>query len=365
MDFFLIILLFLFAFKPGCQDSHDAPTKQVQSSSDLPAFQILFDHSTDTNVACYRIPALIAAPNGDLIAAIDERVPSCGDLKWSRDINIVMRRSSDQGKSWSEVMRIIDFPEGLSASDPSMIVDRQTGEVFLFYNYMNLDEEKDVYYFHVIKSKDNGVTWSTPMDITSQISKPTWHKDFKFITSGRGIQTSDGTLLHCLVNLENGMHLFGSRDHGKTWFLFDEPLIPGNESKVVELSDGTWMVNCRTNGSGLRFVHTSKDGGETWQHWADSSLVDPGCNGSILQYPNQDILILSHINHKEKRQNLVVRYSRDAGITWSDGRTIYSGSAAYSSMDVLENGEIGLFFEKDDYSENVFTSLSLDWILDQ
>jgi sialidase-1 len=326
-------------------------------------FQVLFDQTTNESVACYRIPSLITTKTGDLIAAIDERVPSCGDLKWSRDINIVLRRSTDNGNTWSDVIRIVDYHDGKSASDPSMILDKETGELFLFYNYMDHDKEKDVYYLHVMRSNDHGKTWSPPEDITNQISKPDWHHDFKFITSGRGIQTSNGKLLHCLVNLEKGMHLFGSNDHGDSWFLYDEPLIPGNESKVVELSDGTWMINCRTNGSGLRYIHTSTDEGKTWNNRPDSTLVDPGCNGSILKYPNQDILIFSHLNDRNKRQNLVIRYSLDDGISWSEGRTVYPGSAAYSAMSVLANGEIGLFFEKDDYSENVFVSLPPDWIL--
>ena len=70
---------------------------------------------------------------------------------------------------------------------------------------MDLDYEKDVYYLKVIKSSDNGKTWSKPQDITTQISNPEWHKDFKFITSGRGTQTANGTLLHTLVNLQKGV----------------------------------------------------------------------------------------------------------------------------------------------------------------
>jgi sialidase-1 len=83
----------------------------------------LFNAENDPNVSCYRIPSIMTAVNGDLIAMIDERVPSCGDLKWSRDINIVMRKSLDNGKTWSEMETIVDYPLGQSASDPSMILD--------------------------------------------------------------------------------------------------------------------------------------------------------------------------------------------------------------------------------------------------
>ena len=68
-------------------------------------------------------------------------MPSCGDLKWSKDINIVIRRSSDNGKIWSEIETVVNFPYGKSASDPSMIIDKITNEIFLFYNYMDLEKE--------------------------------------------------------------------------------------------------------------------------------------------------------------------------------------------------------------------------------
>ena len=109
-------------------------------------FYDLFSSEENPEVSCYRIPSIITTMNGDLIVAIDERVPSCGDLKWSRDINIVIRRSNDNGNSWSEIERVVDYPLGKSASDPSMIFDRITNKIFLFYNYMDLDNEKDVYY---------------------------------------------------------------------------------------------------------------------------------------------------------------------------------------------------------------------------
>ncbi|MCK5442371.1 MAG: exo-alpha-sialidase [Maribacter sp.] len=349
-----------------------AQEREHQIADGLEEYRVLFNKSMNDSVSCYRIPAIVTAPNGDLIAAIDERVPSCGDLKWSKDINIVLRKSSDNGKTWSPIETIIDFPLGKSASDPSMIVDKITNEIFLFYNYMNLDTEKDVYYLHVMKSTDNGKTWSKPEDITSQIAKPEWHKDFKFITSGRGIQTSTGKLLHCMVNLNSGMHLFGSDDHGKTWYFIDTPISPANESKVIELADGTWMVNARANDKkGVRYVHTSSDEGKTWVTKAEPQLIDPGCNASIIRYTSikegfkKNRLLFSNAKSEKGRTNMTVRISYDEGKTWSEGKTVYGGSSAYSSLTVLDNGEIGLFFEKDNYTENVFVKFSLKWLTDK
>lgn len=333
-------------------------------------FVDLFDTSMNPDVSCYRIPAIVTAPNGDLIAAIDERVPSCRDLKWSGDINIVVRRSTDNGQTWSEIEMAVDFPLGQSASDPSLIVDEKTKEIFMFYNYMDLDKERDIYYLHYVKSSDNGVTWSKPVDITSQIAKPEWHKDFKFITSGRGIYTSTGKMLHCMVNLNSGLHVFGSDDHGESWYVIDTPIKPADESKIMELADGRWMINSRVNKAGKRYVHISKDEGKTWETHADEELIDPGCNASIIRYTSvedgykKNRLIFSNAKMKKGRKNMTVRISYDEGKTWSEGKTIYEGSSAYSSLTKCKNGDIGLFFEMDEHKKNPFVSFTLDWLTD-
>jgi sialidase-1 len=363
---FLLIILVLLSACNSKEQKTELKTETAQIT-----FTDLFNTGMQEGVSCYRIPAIVTAPNGDLVATIDERVPSCGDLKWSKDINIIMRRSIDNGKTWTPIETVINFPEGKSASDPSMIVDKVTGEIFLFYNYMNLDTEKDIYYLHVMKSADNGKTWSDPKDITAQIAKPEWHKDFKFITSGRGIQTSTGKLLHCMVNLNSGMHIFGSDDHGKTWYFIDTPITPADESKIIELADGTWMVNARSNDKkGMRYVHISTDEGKTWETKGEPQLTDPGCNASIIRYTSvkdgykKNRLLFANANSTEGRVNMTVKVSYDEGKTWSKGKTIYKGSSAYSSLTVLKNGDIGLFFEKDKYTKNAYTSFSLDWLTD-
>ncbi len=331
----------------------------------------LFNISMKENIACYRIPSIVTAPNGDLIAAIDERVPNGNDLNQNNDINIVVRRSADNGKTWSAIERIVDFPLGKSGSDPSMIVDDVTKEIFLFYNFMDLDNEKNAYYLHYVKSADNGKTWSKPVDITSQIAKPEWKNDFKFITSGTGIFTRTGKLLHCLVNLNRGLYVFGSNDHGKSWYFIDTPIKPADESKIVELVDGSWMINSRVNDKkGVRYVHVSVDEGKTWESRPESALIDPGCNGSIIRYTSindgykKNRLLFSNAKMGKGRKNMTVRISYDEGKTWSEGKTIYPGSSAYSSLTILKNGDIGLFFEKEEYTENPFLSFSLKWLTD-
>jgi len=253
----------------------------------------------------------------------------------------------------------VDYPMGESASDPSMIVDQQTKEIFLFYNYMNLDEAKDVYRFMVIKSSNNGKNWSSPVEITSEIIKDGWEKDFMFITSGRGTQTKDGILLHCLVNLNKGTHVFGSKDHGKTWFLNESPINPGDESKILELSNGDWLINSRVNSNNSRYSHISKDKGISWATFKNYDLPDPGCNASLINY-NKNYLLFSNAFDSKSRINLALSVSKDQGKTWKENLIIYKGKSAYSSMTKLKNGDIGLLFEKDDYSKNVFVRIPKD-----
>lgn len=359
MKYILSVLLFL-----SC--SLNAQQSRLSDDTDLSQID-LFNVSMKEGVSCYRIPALVVTNNGNLIAAIDERVNSCADLKTNQNINIVIRTSTDHGKTWSAIRTLVDYPEGQSASDPSFIKDSKTGTLFMFYNYMDLNKEKDIFYLHVVKSKDNGLTWSEPEDITSQISRPEWRGDFKFITSGKGTQTSSGQLLHTLVNLKYGVFVFGSNDHGKTWFVRETPLQPADESKIIELKDGSWMVNSRVNSSGMRYVHISKDEGKSWVSRAEPQLIDPACNASIIRYRYKKIncLLFVNANHQDARKNLTVKVSYDEGRTWTKGKTIYQGPAAYSDLVMMKNGDLGLIFEKDEYRENVFLSFPFRWLLNQ
>jgi sialidase-1 len=356
MKYFSVFLLFIVTISKAQQP--------IQISADGFKQLDLFNVKMKSNVSCYRIPAIIVAKNGDLIAAIDERGPSCADLKANDNINIVMRKSKDNGKTWSDIRTLADYPLGKSASDPSFILDNSTGTIFLFYNYMDLDKERDVYYLHVMKSTDNGETWSQAEDITKQISKPEWHGDFKFITSGKGTQTSSGILLHTLVNLKYGVFIFGSDNNGKTWFLKETPIKPADESKIIELSDGSWMVNSRVNSPGMRYVHISNDQGNSWSSRADNALIDPACNAAIIRYNYKKMNCLLFVNAESKnlRKNLSIKVSYDEGKSWTQGKTIYEGESAYSDVVVLKNGEIGLLFEKNGYRENVFLSFPFQWI---
>jgi BNR repeat-like domain len=309
--------------------------------------QPLFVSGTN-NTHTYRIPAIITATNGDLIAACDARRKSAADLKPQRTIDIVFRRSSDNGQTWTAIELLEQIDDG-GCSDPSFVLDETNGHIFCFYNYMVADPNSDEFRFYVQKSTDHGKTWGKPVDFTDQVAGPTLKHSFKFVTSGRGIQTRDGTLLHNFVRVGHGITLFASSDHGQRWYALCE-ISPGDESKVVQLPDDSLMVNSRLE-PGKRFVHRSKDGGKTWKSEADLGLPDPKCNASIIQYtPRHDgqlksCLIFCNAASSTVRKNLAARISFDQGKSWSPGKVIDSGPSAYSELTILKDGSIGVLYE--------------------
>ena len=316
-------------------------------------------------IAVYRIPALCTAPNGDLVAACDARKEGGGDLNHAKPINISIRRSSDDGRTWTDAVNSWTWPwsaeERWAGSDPSFIVDRQAGKIFLFYNVWESVKQRGIYQFYVQESADNGATWSAPRNITKDIAFPAWPfgkpdnaGGFIFITSGSGIQTKSGTLLHTIVHVNDGNALFGSDDHGRTWKAMGNPVKNGDECKVVELSDGAWMINSRWRGGG-RQIHVTRDGGRTWQSRYDTTLADPQCNAQIMRYGKT--LLFTNCNSPSRRAQLHIRASLDDGATWGEGLCICPSGAAYSDMAILKNGDIGVLYEGAGYATINFVTV--------
>lgn len=333
----------------------------------------------DAGSKFYRIPAIVTAMNGDLIAVIDARRKSRADLQHVRDIDIAIRRSSDNGDSWTDVEFITQFPDGKVGSDPSLIVDKTTGEIFCFYNFLDHDLEINKtrpskvavnYRYYVQSSKDHGKTWSEPKDIRdSIIPKGVKDRDFVFVTSGRGIQTRSGALIHTLCHVGKGGYLFGSNDHGKTWVaLTSKKYSPANENKIIELSDGSWMINARNNGGGARYIHRSDNKGKTWRGKKDSNLPDPGCNAEAILYTTKregyakNRLLFVNSHSTKGRKNLVLSLSYDDGKTWTHKKCIEKGASGYSAITICKNGDIGIFFENS--KEMTFVRVTLEDLTD-
>ena len=358
---------------------HGAPKKDGgKQPKSAASKQVILWKAGDAGINTYRIPALCLAPDGKtLVAACDAREDHLHDLNRKggpkgdyQRINIAVRTSSDGGKKWTPSVYSHQWTwnddEKWAGSDPSFVVDQKNKKIFLFYNVAEYVKEAGIYKQYVQVSADNGKTWGDPKEITADIRPAGWPKNgFVFITSGSGIQTKDGTLLHTIVWVGKQVALFGSEDGGETWKAYGKPTKePGDECKVVELSDGGLMINSRKK-AGAREIFKSNDKGETWDHWSDTKLNDGACNAQIMSYPlgkkyagkkvgdqkhPEEILIFSNCN-AGGRSNLTLRTSWDDGQTWNDGLTIEPGRASYSDICLMpaktkgEPADVGVVFE--------------------
>ncbi len=380
----LLSLSFFSFFQIGQTQNH-------QFFSETPIFE-----NGKNGYACYRIPAIIKAPNGQLLAFAEGRVNGCNDFG---NVDIVLRKSDAKGNSWQQVSKIVDYGK-LQAGNPAPVVDLldpkfPQGRIFLFYNTGNNHERKvrngkglrEVWY---ITSIDNGNTWSTPTNITQSVHRPNHPPKYNFkedwrsyaLTPGHAIQLKNpnhkGRIYvpanHSAGPPQNGFneyqaHGFYSDDHGKTWQLSESVKVPSsNESIAVELSDGQLMQNIRhQNGSQReRLVALSSDGGNSWDTtYFDAQLPSPVCQASIIYYqlPNKKRAILfSNPNSKSSRKNMTVRASFDEGKTWLISRIIREGESAYSDLVVQKNKEIGLLYEHGNDGGIHFAQFNFNWL---
>ncbi len=93
--------------------------------------------------ACYRIPAVIKLPNSDLLAFAEGRVASCDDFG---NIDIVMRRSTDNGVSWG-AQQVVAQNGAVQAGNPGVVVDTldpsaPNGRIWLVYNTSSHSESQ-------------------------------------------------------------------------------------------------------------------------------------------------------------------------------------------------------------------------------
>ncbi|MGF3139064.1 exo-alpha-sialidase [Streptomyces diastaticus] len=331
----------------------------------------------------YRIPALTRTTKGTLLAAYDAR-PTLADLPGN--LGIVLRRSTDGGATWQpqQVVRKDAAPKGYG--DPSLLVDRETGRIFVFYAASvnqgffgsatgNDENDPDVLQADYSYSDDDGLTWKHER-ITADIKNPAWAG--MFAASGEGIQLRHGAhkgrLIQQYAIRHNGANYAVSAysdDHGATWKV-GTPVGPGgDENKTVELSDGRVLLNNRS--APYRTVAYSTDGGVTYTPFQqDTELPDPANNGSIARFapdvpashPRSSWLLFSNTATTGSRSNLTVRLSCDNGENWPVRKTVEAGSAAYSTLTPLSDGtganpRVGLLWERADYQHITYSSFDL------
>jgi sialidase-1 len=321
----------------------------------------------------YRIPAIVSAADGSLVAFAEGRKENRGD-PGSGDIDLVIKRSDDQGATWSKLAVLDDPGEKWSASNPTPVVDRTSGRIWLAFNRwkpgMGTNQSRpgtDDNQAWVRWSDDNGRTWPAARDITREA------RDFEawgavFFGPGGAIQTKSGRLLLPAAMCPDTCSVMGSAgswqgslslmrayavwsdDHGATWRRGELLQALTDENQMVELADGAVMMDARQASGERRWISISRDGGTKWTRPVPGQAVTPVAT-SIERYTlksagsDRDRLLWTGVSGPG-RKNLVARVSYDEGQTWVNERTLYWGLAAYSDLVVMKDGTIGVLWER-------------------
>lgn len=348
-------------------------------------------------IARYRIPGVVVTPKGTVLAYAEARKNGSGD--WG-EIEVHLRRSTDGGKTWEPGKRIAHTGERIegnptkatggeseqTVNNPVAIVDRESGAIEFLYciNYARC---------YSMRSVDDGITWSVPMEITATFEPFRGKYDWKVIATGpgHGIQLKSGRLVVpiWLAYGKAGAHApsaagtIFSDDHGKTWQAGDLCL-PNegefgnpNETMIAELSDGRVMLVARSVSKASRkLVTTSADGARNWTTPVfHEQLWEPICMASIVAYPGKPGTLIYSNPHtlaieadgtpkpagRGKRENLAIKLSRDDGKTWDVNKTLDAGPSAYSDLAVLADGTVICLYEaKADIKAARF---NLEWLV--
>ncbi|HUR58036.1 MAG TPA: sialidase family protein, partial [Opitutaceae bacterium] len=317
----------------------------------------------------YRIPAIIRAQDGTLLAFAEGRKSGGGD---AGDIDLLLKRSRDGGKTW-DAQQVIWDDAANTCGNPCPVVDAKTGLISLLLTQnpgtareRDIDAGKSAAGTRTVwlaHSADHGATWTKPTEITASTKDPAWR--WYATGPGIGIQIKAGPHAGRLVvpcdhsyehgaATERGAHAIYSDDGGRTWKR-GEPIRPQmNECQVVELSDdrGTLLMDMRSyRGRSRRAQSTSTDGGITWTEPKDApALVEPICQASIVQWEGagaakRGLLLFSNPADAKTRINLTVRASEDNAATWPRALRLHAGPSAYSSLVALGPNEAGCLYE--------------------
>lgn len=342
----------------------------------------------------YRIPGIVTANDGTLVSVFDIRRSTTGDLQ--ENIQIGVCRSHDGGRHWDAMQTAMDMrstgflPDSQNGTgDPSILVDPSTGYLYIMALWTHgiggatswghcrqgITPEEGAAQVLVIESHDNGATWSAPYNITPQIKDSSW---FILLQGpGRGIAMQNGTLVFPFQYKDSrdmpAATIVYSKDKGKTWTVGARARENTTEAQVVELADGSLMLNMRDNRGGSRAVTVTSDMGKTWTEHPSSrsALQEPVCMASLIRVKaeenslGRDILFFSNPNSTTGRNHITIKASLDGGLTWKEENSVMLDAEngwGYSCLTMIDQDTIGILYESSK-AHLLFQAIKIDNIV--
>jgi sialidase-1 len=349
----------------------------------------------DDGVDTYRIPSLATGAKGTLYSVYDMRRRKSRDLQ--EDIDIGLSRSTDGGRTWEPVRVIMDMgeygnlpPEQNGVSDPGIVVDQKTGEIFVFAVWMwgkpgkhqwNGDGSEPGFeigksaQLMMVRSKDDGLTWTKPDNLTRKLKKAEWW--LLAPSPQQGINLADGTLvLPAQGRDEKGVPfatLMVSRDHGASWTVGAPAFSGGNECQAAQLGDGSIMLNMRNDHERYRAVYVTTDLGKTWRpHETNrNTLIEPNCNASLRRVDfmqggePRHVLLFANPQSQTGRIRQTIQVSFDDGRTWPKKNNLLLDEGkgrGYPSLSRVDDEHVGIVYEGSQ-ADVVFEKISLHELL--